>query len=238
MAKMRSNDWYLKDDEDEFGDALHRRTEELYNIPDATPDEAGLIECPVLPLRDLVVFPHMVSPVFLSTDMAIQAVEEAQLGNETVIALTQRDPDQDDPGSGDFYDIGVEMAVGRLLSMPDGSSSALVQGRRRIQVVEFIEDDDFLVARARPIYEEVDVDRQTDATMRTALEMFHKCVQLDRSLPEEAYLYAINIDDPGWLADMIITSIAPPLEDRLTILSMLDPLQRLGEVVRITCQRG
>lgn len=238
MAKMRDNDWYLKDDEDEFGDALHRRTEELYNIPDATPDEAGLIECPVLPLRDLVVFPHMVSPVFLSTDMAIQAVEEAQLGNETVIALTQRDPDQDDPGSGDFYGIGVEMAVGRLLSMPDGSSSALVQGRRRIEVVEFIEDDEFLVARARPIYEEVEVDRQTDATMRTALEMFHKCVQLDRSLPEEAYLYAINIDDPGWLADMIITSIAPPLEDRLTVLSMLDPLQRLGEVVRILAKEA
>ena len=102
------------------------------------------------------------------------------------------------------------MAVGRLLSMPDGSSSALVQGRRRIEMVEFIEDDDFLVARARPIYEDVDVDRQTDATMRTALEMFHKCVQFDRSLPEEAYLYAINIEDPGWLADMIITSIAPP----------------------------
>ena len=74
---MRSNDWYLKDDEDEFGDALHRRTEELYNIPDAIPDEEGLIECPVLPMRDMVVFPHMVSPVFLSIDMAILAIEEA-----------------------------------------------------------------------------------------------------------------------------------------------------------------
>src|SRR5690606_31268880 len=124
---MRSNDWYLRDDEDDFGEALHRRTEELYNVPDTVPDEEGLIECPVLPLRDLVVYPHMVSPIFLSQESALLAVEDAQLNDQTVIALTQRDPDLDDPGPEDFFVVGVEMAVGRLLSMPDGSSSALVQ---------------------------------------------------------------------------------------------------------------
>ena len=231
---MRQSDWYFRDDEeDEFGDALHRRTEELYQVPDAVPDEDGLIECPVLPLRDLVVFPHMVSPVFLSDESAILAVEAAQSNNQTVIALNQRDPDLDEPEPGDFYMVGVEMSVGRLLSMPDNSSSALVQGRRRVEVVEFSQIKPFLVARVRPVYRNVNLDRQTDATMRTALEMFQKCVQLDRSLPEEAYLYALNIDDPGWLSDMIVTAISPPLELRLELLEILDPLERLKRIISV-----
>jgi len=230
-------DWFSRD-EDDFGDALHRRTEELYHIPDAEPDEDGLIECPVLPLQDLVVFPHMVSPVFLSQEPALLAVEESQLTDSTVIALIQDDPDQEDPGIDDFLPIGVEIAVGRLLSMPDDSSSALVQGRRRVEVVEFVQTDPYMVIRARPIYEEEDVDRNTDATMRTALEMFQRCIQLDRSLPEEAYLYALNIDEPGWLADMITTAIAPPFADRQELLLTLDPLERLQQVIRLLAKEA
>ena len=78
-------------------------------------------------------------------------------------------------------------------------------------MVEFVQEEPFLVVRGRPVYETTSVDRQTDARMRTALEMFQKCVQLDRSLPDEAYLYALNIEEPGWLADMIVTTIAPTL---------------------------
>ncbi len=235
---MRHNDWYLQDDDDDFGDALHRRTEELYGVPDALPDDDGLIECPVLPLRDLVVFPHMVSPIFLSQEAAILAVEDAQLNDQTVIALTMIDPDVDEPGPEDLLLIGVEVAVGRLLNMPDGSSSALVQGRRRIEIVDFVQQEPFLIARARPVYEQVDVDRQTDATMRTTLEMFQKCVQLDRSLPEEAYLYALNIDEPGWLADMVVTAIAPPLLTRQEFLEILDPLERLKQVVGLLAKEA
>jgi ATP-dependent Lon protease len=234
---MKNDDWYYRDEEEEdFGDMLHHRTEELYNVPDAIPDEDGLIECPVLPLRDLVVFPRMVSPVFLSQESTLLAIEEAHLSDQTVIALTQRDPDLDSPAAEDFYPIGVEMAVGRLLSMPDNSSSALVQGRRRVEVVEFVQETPYLVVRARPVNENFvtgGVDRQTDATMRTALEMFHKCVQLDRSLPEEAYLYALNITDPGWLADMIVTAVAPPLPVRLELLNELQPMERLKRVISL-----
>jgi ATP-dependent Lon protease len=230
---MRFNDWYPQEEDEEFGDATHRRTEELYNIPDTIPDEDGLIECPVLPLHDLVVFPHMVSPVFLSEEKALQAVETAQLNDQTVIALTQSDPELDDPTPEDFLPIGVEMAVGRLLSMPDNSSSALVQGRRRVELVEFIQLEPFMIARAKPIYENTDVTRQIDATMRTAREMFQKCVQLDRSLPEEAYLFAINIDDPSWLSDMIVTAIAPPFQVRQELLCILEPMERLSKVINL-----
>jgi ATP-dependent Lon protease len=233
---MRDSDWYVRDESDDFGEALHRRTEELYNIPDAVPDADGLIECPVLPLRDLVIYPHMVSPLFVGRESALLAIEEAQQNDQTVIALTQRDADDEDPGEGDFHPIGVELAVGRLLNMPDGSNSALVQGRRRVELVEYTQFEPYPRARVRPIYEAGEVDRQTDATMRTALEMFQHCVQLDRSLPEESYLFALNIEEPGWLADMITTTIAPSLEERVMLLQMIDPIERLKRVVSILAQ--
>jgi len=233
---MRNNDWYLRDDEDEFGEAVHRRTEELYSVPDAPPDENGFIECPVLPLRDLVIYPHMVAPVFVGREASLLAIEEAQMDNRTLIALTQRNPEDDNPPLDGFLPIGVEIAVGRLLSMPDGSSSALAQGRRRVELVDYVQREPFLIARARPIYEPTKVIRETEATMRTALEMFQKCVQLDRSLPEEAYLYALNIEEPGWLTDMIVTSISPPLEERRVLLQQLDPVARLKRVVNLLAQ--
>jgi ATP-dependent Lon protease len=233
---MRDRDWYLRDDEDEFGEAVHRRTEELYSVPDAQPDGEGIIECSVLSLRDLVIYPHMVAPVFVGREASLLAIEEAQLENKTLIALIQRDPDEDDPSLDSFLPIGVEIAVGRLLSMPDGSSSALAQGRRRVELVEYVQREPYIIARARTIYEPTRVNRETEATMRTALEMFQKCVQLDRSLPEEAYLFALNIEEPGWLADMIVTSIAPPMAERLKLLQQLNPVTRLKRVVALLAQ--
>jgi len=232
---MKESDWYYHDDDD-FGEAVHRRTEELYKVPDALTDPNGLIECPVLPLRDLVIYPHMVAPVFVGREASLLAIEEAQMDNHTMIALSQRDSTIDNPRVSDFLSIGVELAVGRLVSMPDGSSSALAQGRRRLEVVEFTQHEPFMVARARPLFETAHVDREIDATMRTALEMFQKCVQLNRSLPDEAYLYALNIDEPGWLADMIVTTFAPAMDERLKLLQMLDPSERLKQVVSLLAQ--
>jgi len=235
---MRHNDWYLRDDDDDFGETLHRRTEELYKIPDTTPNDEGLIICPVLPLRDVVIFPHMVSPIFIGREVSVLAVEKAQQQNQTIIALIQRDPDQDEPGQDDLLPIGVEVAVGRMLNMPDGSSSALVQGRRRIEIVEFLKTSPYFVVKAKPFYEITDVDQKIDATMRTTLELFQKCVQLDRSLPDEAYLYALNIDNPSWLADMIVTAISPPVSERITFLETIDPLDRLENVVALLAREA
>ena len=235
---MRNSDWFLRNEEDEFGETLHRRTEELYSVQDALADEGGFVECPAIALRDVVIFPRMVSPIFVGREGSLLAIEETQLEDQTMIALLQSDPDQDNPGPEDFYPIGVEIAVGRLLSMPDGSNSALVQGRRRLEIVEFTQVEPFLVVRARRITEPTNVNRQIDATMRTTLELFQRCVQLDRSLPEEAYLYALNIEEPGWLADMIATTIAPPIVERQDLLMLTDPLDRLRRVVKLLAQEA
>jgi len=231
MKNNHYDDWYDDEDEEdedfEFGEVLQRRTEELYDIPDALPDDTGIIECPVLPLRDIVVFPRMVSPLFIGREISLMAIEFAQEGHQTVIALTQSDPDVDDPGPQDFIPIGVEMAVGRLLSMPDGSSSALVQGRRRVEILEFIRTEPFLYVRGRPIEEITDYSRETEALMRTVLDLFERCTQMSRTIPEEAHLFALNIDDPGWLADMIATALSLAIRDRHMLLTEIDPVKRL-----------
>ena len=94
---MKDSDWYYHDDDDDFGEAVHRRTEELYKVPDAVSDPDGMIECPVLPLRDLVIYPHMVAPVFVGRESSLLAIEEAQMDNHTMIALTQRDSTIENP---------------------------------------------------------------------------------------------------------------------------------------------
>ena len=234
---MKGDDWTGRQDEDEeYTSTLHQRTEELYRIPNTDPDKDGLIQCPVLIFRDLVVFPRMVSPVFIVPGSNLLAIQHAQGNVQTVIALTQRDPEIDDPEPGDFLPIGVEMAVGRLLSMPDGNSSALVQGRRRVEVIEFTQKEPFYSVRARPLEEPTDVDRNTDALMRTTRDLFERCIQLDRSLPDEAHLFSINITEPGWLADMTATAISLPLKERASLLLLPDPQERLKRVNRLLAQ--
>jgi ATP-dependent Lon protease len=226
-------EWY---EEDNFDLTLSQRTEELYRIPNREPDADGMIEAAVLPLRDLVVFPRMVSPIFVGREASLLAVQEAQRKEQTVIGLTQTDPDLDRPGPGDFLPIGVEMTVGRLLAMPDGSHSALVQGRRRVEVVEFIRTSPYLMVRARVINEPQTADRQTQALMRSALDLFDRCVQLDRSIPEEAHLFALNISEPGWLADMLATTLALNYEAKQSLLMLVEPRGRLQALNKILAQ--
>ena len=216
--------------DEEFDLTLSQRTEELYRIPNMEPKAGGLIEAAVLPLRDMVVFPRMVSPIFIGREASLLALEEAHIKEQTLIGLTQRDPDVEEPGPDDFLPIGVEMAVGRLLDMPDGSHSALVQGRRRVEIVEFVRLKPYIKVRARVIHESPTADRQTQALMRSVLNQFDRCIQLDRSIPEEAHVFALNITEPGWLADMISTSLGLTYEAKLRLLMILDPKARLGQL--------
>ncbi|HEX9014342.1 MAG TPA: LON peptidase substrate-binding domain-containing protein, partial [Anaerolineaceae bacterium] len=234
---MKADDWSPRqEDEEEYSSALQQRTEELYRIPSATADKNGLIECPVIVFRDLVVYPRMVSPIFIVPGSNLLAIQQAQGKSQTVIALTQRDPEIEDPQPSDFLPIGVEMAVGRLLSMPDGNSSALVQGRRRVEIDEFTHNRPFYSLKARPIEEPVEVDRRMDALMRTTRDLFERCIQLDHSLPDEAQLFSINISEPGWLADMVATAISLPLKERASLLLLPDPKERLKRVNRLLAQ--
>ncbi len=214
----------------EYHEAMHRRADELYDVQDALQDEEGLIECAVLPLRDVVLFPNMLTPLFVAHDPTLSAIEQASQRRQTMIAVAQIDPEVENPAPGDLFSVGTEVAVGRLVHMPEGVTSVLTQGRRRVEIVEFTQQSPYLRARARPIEEGETRGKETVALMRAVLALFEKAVQLNRSLPEEAYLYAANLDDPGWLADLVASILALSVAERQKILETFDPHRRLQRI--------
>ena len=227
MVEREYREWLARS---EFADSMGRRAEELYDVAEAEPDDDGLIECPLLPLRDMVMFPHMVTPLFVGREKSLAAINAAQSANKTLLAVTQMNPDVEDPGPDDWYSVGVELAVGRTLRMPDNSTSVLAQGRRRIQIVAVTRSEPYYVAKARVLDEPVGKPRETEALMRAVLALFEKCIQLNRSLPEEAYVFAMNIEEPGWLADLVASTVNLELAERQSILETLDPASRLQRI--------
>jgi ATP-dependent Lon protease len=203
---------------------------DFYQVRDAEPDADGLIEIPLIPLRDLVLYPNMVTPLFVGRDRSLAAIVAAQSLGETVIGVGQIDPSVPDPGPDDLFTFGTEMALGRLMRMPDNTTSLLAQGRRRVEIVEYVKTDPYFRVKARPVVEHVVSTRETEALMRAVLTLFEKCVQLNRNLPEEALIYAMNIEEPGWLADLIVSSLDLDLEERQALLEMIDPVARLHRI--------
>jgi ATP-dependent Lon protease len=227
FSDYQFQDWLSGADAGEFAwDPMDWSDEELLA------DE--LITLPLIPLRDAIVFPHMVSPLFIGRDRSVRAVNEANNGNGRLITVAQRDPEILDPVPSDLYSIGTFASVGRVLHMPDGTSSVLVHGEQRVEIVEFVETRPYFLVRVRPIWQPDEKPPATQALMRAVLAMFEKVVQLNRSLPEDVYVYALNIDDPGWLADTVAQTLDLPLDERQEMLETLDPalrLQRLSIVL-------
>jgi ATP-dependent Lon protease len=185
------------------------------------------ISAPLLPLRDVVVFPHMVTPLFVGRDRSMWAVDAANDNDGHLIVTAQRDPDLMAPTPSDLYSLGTFVSIGRTLQMPDGTISLLIHGERRVEIVEFEQTEPFYRVRARLIQETDGRPPSTKALMRAVLAMFEKTVQLNRSLPEDAYVYALNIEDPGWLADMVTQTLDLSLQERQEMLELLDPITRL-----------
>ena len=184
---------------------------------------------PILPVRNTVLFPHVVTPLFVDRDRSLRAIEESMGGERTLVVLAQRDPEIERPGADDLYLVGTEAVVGRMLKMPDGSTSALVQGQRRVRVVGFDSDEPYLKLSVVPIEEAPSEGEEADALIRAVLGMYEKVVKLSRSIPDDHYVAAINIDQAGWLADFIVSDLELSVTDRQEILETLDPLERLHQ---------
>ncbi len=195
-----------------------------------TADQDGFIECPFLPLRDVVLYPQMVMPLFVGRERSLSAVKAASSNDENLIVAAQHDADELDPGYDDMYVIGTEVALGRILRLPDDTTSVLAQGRRRVELVEFTQLYPYIRVRAR-IIEEVEVwQDHTEALMRAVLTLFEKVVTLNRNIPDEAYTFALNMDEPGWLADFVASTIVLPLETRQELLETVDTSERMQKV--------
>ena len=218
------------DNGDPFKVNIHQRTEELYRIQDQIPDEDGLIFAPVIFLDDPVVFPRMISPIYLKDEESLKAIFSAQSDNRTVIALIESTVEEEGEDVEKYLPIGVELAVGRLIELQDGKYTALVQSRRRVEIVELIINDKINYARASLVVEKFRPTKHVQALMRSVRDLFKSCVEMNESLPEESYMYSLNISDPGWLSDMITTILSFPKEQRQELLINLDPISRLKQL--------
>ena len=204
----------------------------LFDFP--TTPEGRLVEgqgserdLPVVPLINTVLFPHMLTPLFVGRERSVAAVEQAMESDRTILAIAQREQDTEDVGPGDLFSIGVEAHIQRVLKMPDGSTSIVVQGRRRLRVVEFLEERPMLRAHAEPIYSDEEKTIAVEAMMRAVLSLFEKVVKLSRTLPDDSYIMAMNVDEPGWLADLIASTLPLDVPRRQEILETIDPEERL-----------
>ncbi len=185
------------------------------------------MELPLLPVRDTVVFPRMLTPLFVGRDSSVLALEAAVAEENQLVVATQRDPDLDEPAADDLYQTGTLAIVGRVLRMPDGSTNILVQGYQRVEILEFLQQVPYPRVRIRRLYEDEEATSSAEALMRAVLALFEKCVHLNRNVPDDAYVAAMNIDEPGWLADMIASVMDFDVEQRQQVLDTVDPAARL-----------
>ena len=201
----------------------------LFDIDDFADndDESIAGDYPLLPLRDTVVFPQMMTPLAVGRDRSIKAVEAAIANDNLLIVVAQRDAEVERPGVDDLFPIGVEMVVGRILRMPDGTTNILGQGRRRVRIVGLSQVQPYIRAQVQPLFEPSKKTRDTEALMRAILSLFESVVQLSHTLPEDAYVAAMNLSDPGALADLVASLLELDFEERQELLETLDPIARL-----------
>ena len=211
--------------------------QDLFDLNKLNLESDGPINLPLLPARDTVIFPHILSPLFVGRDQSVRAVDAALNADSRLVVATQRDADVENPSLEDLYPIGTEVAIGRTLRMPDGTTSILAQGQHRVELIDLVQTTPFLRAQVRLLPEVEDTTLSTEALMRAVMALFEKCVQLDRNLPEDAYVAAMNINQPGWLADMVASVLDLELEQRQRILSTLDSSVRLQSLSIILARK-
>lgn len=189
----------------------------------------------MLPVRDLVLFPHMVSPLPVGRPRSLRAIEHALAHGQVLCIVAQRDPDLEDVGLQDLHPVGTQAIIGRVLKVPNGKSSVLVQGQRRLRLLEVVHEDPFLLVRAEPVIEPATAagDGASEAARKAVVDMLARCVSLSKDLPEDAVVAAMNQDDPGRLADLVASTLHLELAQRQDALETLDPNARLAHVASI-----
>ncbi len=185
---------------------------------------------PLLPLRDIVIFPQMIVPLFVGRDASVVALERAMESDKQIFLVAQLDPAEDDPGRDDMYDLGVLATVLQMLKLPDGTVRVLVEGKQRARLTDLIREDDYQVGEVE-LLDERELDSvEAKALMRTVTEQFENYSKLNKKLPTETAVQLGEIDDPAQLADAVAANISVKVADKQAILSEFDPLKRLEMV--------
>ena len=185
---------------------------------------------PVLPLRDIVVFPHMIVPLFVGRDKSVRALEQVMNQDKQILLSSQRDPAEDDPSQDGIYDVGVLANVLQLLKLPDGTVKVLVEGRARVRISEFVENDSFFEAQA-VLLEEREGDADTVAALvRSVSSEFGHYAKVKKNVPEEALSAISETRSPSKLADLASGHLGVEVEQKQDLLETLVVSERLEKV--------
>ncbi len=185
---------------------------------------------PVLPLRDIVVFPHMIVPLFVGRERSVRALEEVMREDKQILLSSQIDPTQDDPSTDGIYKAGVLANVLQLLKLPDGTVKVLVEGKSRVRIVEFIENDAYFEAECEPLTEMPGDPATVEALLRSVAEEFERYAKIKKNVPEEALAAVAESREPAKLADLVSGHLGIEVNQKQELLETLDVAERLEKV--------
>ncbi|PFG63125.1 ATP-dependent Lon protease [Thioclava sp. ES.031] len=192
--------------------------------------EFSSVTHPVLPLRDIVVFPHMIVPLFVGREKSVRALEEVMAEDRQILLASQVDPSQDDPDTDGIFRVGVLANVLQLLKLPDGTVKVLVEGKSRVRITDFVENDDYFEANAEPLIEtEGDVET-IRALLRSVAEEFERYAKIKKNIPEEALSAVADATEADKLADLVSGHLGLEVAQKQELLETLDVSERLERV--------
>ncbi|MEX2649659.1 MAG: endopeptidase La [Alphaproteobacteria bacterium] len=187
----------------------------------------------VLPLRDIVVFPHMIVPLFVGREKSVKALEDVMKDDKQILLVAQKNGAQDDPGADDIHRIGTVSTVLQLLKLPDGTVKVLVEGGRRARIIEFTDNQAFFQVIAEEIAERPVEAPEIEALSRAVMAQFEEYVKLNKKIPPEVLVSLNQIDDPSKLADTVCAHLAVKLSDKQQLLEMEKITERLEKIFSI-----
>ena len=185
---------------------------------------------PVLPLRDIVVFPHMIVPLFVGRDKSVRALEEVMKDDKQILLVAQKDASDDDPSPDDIFTIGTIGTVLQLLKLPDGTVKVLVEGSRRAEITRYVSTDDYFEAEAETLDADDELGPEESALARTVVSQFESYVKLNKKIPPEVLVSINQVEDPAKLADTVAAHLSlkiPQKQELLETVSVRDRLERV-----------
>ncbi len=194
-------------------------------------DPKGGLRVPLLPLRDIIVFPHMVVPLFVGRQKSIRALEEAMNRQKFILLAAQKDAKTNEPAEADIYEVGTLGTVVQLLRLPDGTVKVLVEGKKRARILQYVANPDYFLVDAEEVEETVESSTEIEALCRSVNSTFENYVKLNKKIPPEMIMSVASITEPARLADTIVAHLGIKLEEKEALLESFDSAQRLEKVL-------
>ena len=198
-----------------------------------TRDKGDLRKLPMMPIRDMVIFPYMMTPFVVGRESSVRALEEALTGDRKIFLATQHDAGIDEPRPEDIYSVGTIGNIVQSVKMPDGNIKVLVEGLERAKAVEMNDSDGFFVATVRVANRQLEVNPQIETVMQRVTSLFEQYVKLQQSLNYETMIAAVRMDEPAKLSDTIAANLQLSIEEKQELLDIFDPSERLSRVADV-----